>query len=161
VTFTTRLILSSFLLLLLSLSIAENGDDNDNTRHVFLYYTESGGGRDGDDASSGVEPAGNSLYRYDLEGENDNIRLTNPLLLLDLPASPPPERAGTQKNHNGGKVLIGPDNNVYVGIGDVGGHRTQCKNNPVGGAPDGTGGILRITQDGQIVENAGLSYRFR
>jgi glucose/arabinose dehydrogenase len=43
------------------------------------------------------------------------------------PASPPPERAGTEKNHNAGKVLIGPDNNVYVGVGDVGGHRGQAE----------------------------------
>jgi aldose sugar dehydrogenase len=77
-------------------------------------------------------------------------------LLLNLPASPPPERAGTQKNHNGGKVLIGPDNNVYVGIGDVAGHRGRAENNPNGIAPDGTGGILRVTQDGQIVANPPL-----
>jgi glucose/arabinose dehydrogenase len=56
----------------------------------------------------------------------------------------------------GGKVLIGPDNNVYVGIGDVVGHNGQSENNPNGAAPDGTGGILRITQDGQIVDNPPL-----
>src|SRR5919199_1307487 len=56
----------------------------------------------------------------------------------------------------GGKVLIGPDNDVYVGIGDVAGHRTQSENNPKGAAPDGTGGILRITPDGQIVDNPPL-----
>jgi aldose sugar dehydrogenase len=52
--------------------------------------------------------------------------------------------------------LIGPDNNVYLGIGDVGGHRGQAENNPNGTAPDGTGGILRITQDGQIANNPPL-----
>ena len=134
---------------------AENGDnDNKDARHVFLYYTQSGGGRDGDDTSSGIEPAGNRLYRYDLD-ENNN-KLTNPLLLLNLPASPPPGRENIERQHMGGKVLIGPDNNVYVGIGDVAGHRTQSENNPVGGAPDGTGGILRVTQDGQIVDNPPL-----
>jgi glucose/arabinose dehydrogenase len=147
-----------------------------NIRHVFLYYTESGGGKDGDDepvanstitttntgattatpttTTGGIEPAGNRLYRYDLD-ENNN-KLTNPVLLLNLPASPPPHRAGTETNHNGGKVLIGPDNNVYVGIGDVGGHNGQAENNPNGSAPDGTGGILRITQDGQLVDNPPL-----
>jgi aldose sugar dehydrogenase len=155
--------------------------ESENTRHVFLYYTESGGGKDGDDApkvsltdtatttdtdngtsanirnrgADSVSPAGNRLYRYDLDLNNNN-KLTNPKLLLNLPASPPPERAGTQKNHNGGKVLIGPDNNVYVGIGDVAGHRGQAENNPNGIAPDGTGGILRVTQDGQIVDNPPL-----
>jgi glucose/arabinose dehydrogenase len=143
----------------------ENKDDNGNTRHVFLYYTESGGGKDGDDtpnnatntSTSGIAPAGNRLYRYDLDlNNNNNNKLTNPKLLLNLPASPPPGREGTEKNHNGGKVLIGPDNNVYVGIGDVGGHRGQAENNLNGIAPDGTGGILRVTQDGQIVANSPL-----
>jgi aldose sugar dehydrogenase len=172
---------------LLGIAIANNdngGTDNGNIRHVFLYYTESGGGKDGDDApvskvtpttdtdnataaaNAGtrgldtVPPAGNRLYRYDLDlnnnNNNNNNKLTNPLLLLNLPASPPPQRAGTEKNHNGGKVLIGPDNNVYLGIGDVGGHRGQSENNPNGTAPDGTGGILRVTQDGQIVDNPPL-----
>ena len=134
----------------------ENGDDNGNTRHVFLYYTESGGGKDGDDAptAGNITPAGNRLYRYDLDKNNN--KLINPTLLLNLPASPPPGREGTEKNHNGGKVLIGPDNNVYVGIGDVAGHRGQAENNLNGIAPDGTGGILRITQDGQIADNPPL-----
>src|SRR5919202_1704470 len=156
---------------LLGIAIANDdaSTENGNSRHVFLYYTESGGGKDGDDASNntntstntnattkGIAPAGNRLYRYDLDLNNGNIKLTNPLLLLNLPASPPPGREGTEKNHNGGKVLIGPDNNVYVGIGDVAGHRGQAENNPNGIAPDGTGGILRITQDGQIVDNPPL-----
>jgi glucose/arabinose dehydrogenase len=157
---------------LLGIAVSNN-NDNSNTRHVFLYYTESGGGRDGDDESTKtsdnatgnrgsdtVAPAGNRLYRYDLDlnnnNNNNNNKLTNPLLLLNLPASPPPAREGTEKNHNGGKVLIGPDNNVYVGIGDVAGHRGQSENNPNGTAPDGTGGILRVTQDGQIVDNPPL-----
>src|SRR5919202_4480721 len=129
---------------LLGIAVAKNDNastENGNTRHVFLYYTESGGGKDGDDApkvspagtattttdkdnttrskisNSGedtVSSAGNRLYRYDLDlnNNNNNNKLTNPLLLLNLPASPPPGREGTEKNHNGGKVLIGPDNNV-------------------------------------------------
>src|SRR5919198_4848801 len=92
----------------------ENGDTNTNTRHVFVYYTESGGGKDGDDAptAGNIPPAGNRLYRYDLD-ENNN-KLTNPLLLLNLPGSPPAvgQRPLVEKNHNGGKVVIGPDNNV-------------------------------------------------
>jgi aldose sugar dehydrogenase len=140
-------------------SAAENGDDdNKDARHVFLYYTESGGGRDGDDASSGVEPAGNRLYKYDVEedGNGNNIRLTHPLLLLNLPASPPAGRENIERQHMGGKVLIGSDNNVYVGIGDVVGHSSQAENNPNGTAPDGTGGILRVTQDGQLTNNPPL-----
>src|SRR5919199_6561885 len=80
-------------------SNTENGNTNTCIRHVFLYYTESGGGKDGDDATSGIEPAGNRLYRYDLEGggNDNNIRLTNPLLLLDLTASPPPGRENIER----------------------------------------------------------------
>jgi glucose/arabinose dehydrogenase len=44
-----------------------------------------------------------------------------------------------------------PDNNVYVIIGDVDGHQTQAQNIESGEEPDGTSGILRITQDGQPV----------
>ena len=154
---------------LLGIAIAKNNDNGGGPSYAFLYYTESGGGKTGDDApnnftantntntntnSSGIPPAGNRLYRYDLD--LNNVKLTNPLLLLNLPTTPPPGREGTEKNHNGGKVLIGPDNNVYVGVGDVAGHRGQAENNPVGGAPDGTGGILRVTQDGQIVDNPPL-----
>jgi len=167
---------------LLGIAMANNdngGTESGNVRHVFLYYTESGGGKDGDDEPSRtgtattpdnsartntgsrgldtVPPAGNRLYRYDLdESGGNNIKLTNPLLLLNLPATPPPGREGTEKNHNAGKVLIGPDNNVYVGVGDVAGHRGQVENNPNGIPPDGTGGILRITQDGQIANNPSL-----
>jgi aldose sugar dehydrogenase len=149
---------------MLGIAIAKH--DNGVPSYAFLYYTQSGGGKTGDDAPNNstanpatleIEPAGNSLYRYNLdESSSNDIKLTNPTLLLNLPASPPPQRAGTEKNHNGGKVLIGPDNNVYVGIGNVGGHNGQSENNPNGTAPDGTGGILRVTQDGQIADNPPL-----
>lgn len=108
--------------------------------YVFLYYTESGGGKAGDDSTSQIDPAGNRLYRYELV----NNRLVNPKLLLSLPATPGP-------NHDGGKVVIGPDNNVYVVIGDLRSHRTQAQNVVDGPPVDGTGGIIRITQDGQAV----------
>ncbi|MGA8914253.1 MAG: PQQ-dependent sugar dehydrogenase [Nitrososphaeraceae archaeon] len=108
--------------------------------YVFLYYTESGGGKAGDDSTSQIDPAGNRLYRYELV----NNRLVNPKLLLSLPATPGP-------NHDGGKVVIGPDNNVYVVIGDLRSHRTQAQNVVDGPPVDGTGGIIRITQDSQEV----------
>jgi glucose/arabinose dehydrogenase/plastocyanin len=125
------------------LGIAVSKNDIGNT-HVFLYYTESGGGNDGDDVEAGVDPLGNRLYRYDYV----NGKLVNPMLLLDLPAIP----ASNRTDHNGGKVIIGPDNNVYTVIGEVGGHRTQAQNIFDGPPADGTGGILRITQDGQVVD---------
>jgi aldose sugar dehydrogenase len=122
---------------LLGIAVAKGSNANE-PRNVFLYYTESGG-------KVGVAAA-NGLYRYELT--NDNTQLINPKLLLDLPANtpnPPP----AENNHNGGKVLIGPDNNVYIVIGDVGGHQGQAQNVEKGSALDGTSGIFRITQDGQ------------
>ena len=87
------------------------------------------------------EPLGNRLYRYELV---DN-KLVNPTLLLDSPASP-------GAAHNGGAILIGPDNNIYLPIGEVSYMRGQISNNDDGDPPDGRGGILRITQNGEMVE---------
>jgi glucose/arabinose dehydrogenase len=114
--------------------------------YAFLYYTESGNGEDASDIENGVDPLGNRLYKYELvEG-----KLINPLLLLDLPSDPIKEG---RTDHNGGKVVVGPDRNVYLIVGEVGGHRTQAQNIPDGPDPNGLGGILRITQDGKIVES--------
>jgi len=105
---------------------------------VFLYYSE---------ANSSGTVLGNRLYRYELV----DGRLVNPLLLLNLPATSP--IVGHENNHNGGKVVIGPDKNVYVIVGDVGGRIGNVQNNIRGNSPDGTSGILRVTQDGKSVEN--------
>ncbi len=106
--------------------------------YVFLDYTEAN--------SSGVV-IGNRLYRYELVED----KLVNPLLLLNLPATSP--IVGHENNHNGGKVVIGPDGNVYVIVGDVGGRMGNVQNIMRGNSPDGTSGILRVTQDGKSVEN--------
>ena len=116
----------------------------DGKTYVFLSYTESGNGVDGSDVDALVDPLGNRLYRYEfVDG-----KLINPVLLLDLTAIPINGRG----EHNGGKIRIGPDNNVYYLIGEVGGHRTQAQNIIDGPAPNGLGGVLRITQDGGIVD---------
>lgn len=117
---------------------------HDATTYVFLYYTEIDG-TDGEDRQ-GKQPIGNRLYRYELV---DN-RLVNPVILLDLPALPGPR-------HNGGAIVIGPDDNLYVPIGDVDGSfrgedfQTVTQNYHDGVDADGRSGILRITQDGQPV----------
>jgi glucose/arabinose dehydrogenase len=112
--------------------------------NVFLYFTEARS-RDGDDTTKNpVNPLGNRLYRYDLV---DN-KLINPKLLLDLPALPGPR-------HAGGVLAIGPDNNVYLTIGDLDGtfrykeYQTMTQNYQNGEAPDGRSGILVVTQDGK------------
>ena len=133
---------------LLGIAIAENDTDaiQGNASTVYLYYTESG--QDGTDECSGSTscseengPLGNRLYRYELV---DN-KLVNPQLLLDLPASP-------GSSHNGGPMLIGPDNNIYLPIGEVSYQSGQISNKDDGPPPDGRGGILRIAQDGEAVQ---------
>jgi aldose sugar dehydrogenase len=126
---------------LLGMTLSKSIDDSKT--YVYLYYTESGGGKDGDDVSGNVEPAGNRLYKY----EYYNGKLINPKLLLDLPAIP----VNKKGEHNGGKVIIGPDNNIYTVIGDVGAHRTQSQNIANGPAADGTSGIIRLTPTGEPV----------
>ena len=131
-----------------------------NSTYVFLYYTESSG-KDGNDdcplinyCQQGTEPKGNRLYRYELVKD----KLVNPKLLLDLPANP-------GSDHLGGALVIGPDGNVYLTTGD--GHscsynscdtgiqdtilNSQSANMQNGEIPNGRGGILRVTQDGQPV----------
>ena len=113
-----------------------------STTYVFIYYTQIEG-KDGED-KAGKQPVGNRVYRYELSGDS----LINPLLLMDLPANPGPR-------HNGGNIIIGPDNNIYVAIGDVDGSfkgpttETKTQNYKNGIDPDGRSGILRITQNGQ------------
>ena len=109
------------------------------TTYVYLYYTEAKLG-DGEDVLRNSEPLRNGLYRYELV----DGRLINPGLLLDLPASP-------GYFHEGGAILFGPDNNLYVPTGDVD-HKTQAQNFQDGGRPDGTSGILRLSKDGDAVE---------
>jgi glucose/arabinose dehydrogenase len=118
--------------------------------YVFLYYTEAQG-QDGDDITKGKEPLGNRLYRYELI----NNKLVNPKLLVDLPATPGAIGIG-------GKVMVGPDNNVYVTIGDVGidGHDTKAQNVQNGLDADGTSGILRISKDGSAILPAVLGNKF-
>jgi len=112
--------------------------------YVFLYFTEIEG-KDGSDRV-GKAPIGNRLYKYELV---DN-KLVNPTLLLDLPAIPGPR-------HNGGVIEIGPDNNIYVPVGDIDGsfkvdfEATETQNFQKGIDADGRSGILRIKQDGEPV----------
>jgi len=120
---------------LLGIAISKNQQGN---TFVFLYYTEAN--------SSGIV-VGNRLYRYELI---DN-KLVNPLLLLNLPATSP--IVGHENNHIGGKVVIGPDNNVYLVVGDVGGRMGNIQNIMRGNSPDGTSGILRVTQEGKSVHD--------
>ena len=140
--------------------IAISQNNETGKTYVFLYFTEAQG-------VDGGDPIGNRLYRYELESgqressteapavdsstalptsSSSSAKLVNPKLLLDLPAVPGPR-------HNGGAIMIGPDNNLYIPIGDtdkITGGTTETQNNDELPA-DGSGGILRISQDGAPV----------
>ena len=96
---------------------------------VFLYVTESGVQVEGIPTEG---DARNRVYSYTWDGTS----LTNPQLILDLPAGP-----GT--NHQGGKLKIGPDNQLYVIVGEMQ-REGQLQNIQNGPAPDDTGVILRV-----------------
>ena len=120
---------------------------SDGKKYVFLYYTQAGGKTDGDEFRGAAPPEGNMVYRYEFSKD----KLINPEPLLQLPANP---GVTGRPDHNGGKMAIGPDGNVYAVIGEVGGHQTQATNIINGPSPDGTGGILRVTQNGKSVPNS-------
>jgi glucose/arabinose dehydrogenase len=106
---------------------------------VYVYYTESGSSMGADTSGQPGQPApvANRVYQYTWNGS----ALVNPVLRLQLPVTPGP-------NHDGGKILFGPDGKLYVVIGDLN-RNGQLQNNPTG-APDDTGVILRLNPDGII-----------
>ena len=109
--------------------------------YVFLFFTEAG-------QSKGDTPGGNRVYKYELV--ENNTKLANPILLLDLPAMP-------DDSHVGGALQVGPDNNLYLTLGDQRptaynkmdspDSQTKAQNYVDGLEPDGRAGILRITQE--------------
>src|SRR5215218_10006483 len=115
------------------LGIAISGSENNITSSsptsnqpatVFLYFTEQG-----------EEELRNRVYKYQWNGQS----LVNPTLLLDLPAGP-------GSNHQGGKMVIGPDGYLYVAVGEMQ-REGQLQNIQSGDAPDDTGVIFRVNPE--------------
>lgn len=96
---------------------------------VYLFVTESGSQVEGVSTEGEVR---NRVYSYAWDGSS----LTDPQLLLDLPSTP-----GT--NHQGGKLKVGPDNQLYVVVGEMQ-REGQLQNFINGPPPDDTGVILRV-----------------
>ena len=119
---------------------AQDENNLNNEIKVFLFFTET-------EAVDNGNILGNRLYKYDfIDG-----KLVNPTLLLDLPFLPGP-------SHNGGVLDIGPDNNLYLVVGDINRegnpeYLTLAQNIEDSKMPDGRGGVLRITIDGETVND--------
>ncbi len=107
-----------------------------NNKFIYIYYTESATGADS--GSADPEALGNRVYRYRWDGNS----LVDPLLILDLPAR--------VDHHAGGVMRFGPDDRLYVVIGDQGGFG-QLQNIPEGDPPDDTSVVFRVDRSGNGV----------
>jgi aldose sugar dehydrogenase len=134
------------------LGIAVAANSTNGKTFVFLYFTKFIEG-DGD-GTRGEKSYGNTVYRYELLDD----KLVNPKLILDLTSEPGPA-------HNGGAITMGPDNNLYVPIGDVVGSfntnpdknvRTLAQNFVNSTLLDGRAGILKVDFDGNPVNGQGI-----
>jgi len=129
------------------LGIAVAKDENGGPTYVFLYFIELSGQKDVDAQTGGKA----RLYRYELEKN----KLIHPKLLLDVSGS---RGVGnkTDEFHNGGKILVGPDQNVYLVVGEFSGRHTLAQNVETGDRPDGSSGILRVNQDGDPIKGGSI-----
>jgi glucose/arabinose dehydrogenase len=120
--------------------------DSKQGMYIFVYVTEN---LNKDDIGSAESILGNRLYRYELL---PNGSLGNQRLLADLPVFPGPF-------HNGGKILIGRNNTLYVTVGDLSVQDFESTNRKGGNPADGRAGILHLHFDGSPVSNIlGNSY---
>jgi glucose/arabinose dehydrogenase len=123
---------------LLGIDILKDSSRGSNKSYAFVYFTEA----QGEVEKKELVEIGNRLYRYEVSEDNSsNIKLINPDLVLSVPSSP-----GT--HHNGGIVLIGPDDNLYVGVGDLEDHLTYTQNVKTGRAFENSSVIFRLDKDG-------------
>ena len=113
------------------LGIAVHPNFNSN-KFVYLYFTHSGTTC----GSTPADPPANRVCRYFWEGS----ALVGPTPIIDLPGTPGP-------NHNGGTMTFGPDGKLYIVIGDLN-RNGQLQNFSKGPAPDDSGVILRLNDDG-------------
>jgi glucose/arabinose dehydrogenase len=135
--------------------------DFPSTPHVYLYWTESTTGVD-TDVLANTPLLGNRVDRYAWNGSTLTFDL-NLIQLRALQPPNPPAEPGAFGNHDGGVLRFGPDDNLYIVIGDNGrrGQLQNLVNGPFGpGMPDDqfggpapddahfTGVVIRLNDDG-------------
>lgn len=103
------------------------------TPWVYLYFTPSSTGGDTSNSNQVVD---NRIVRYTWTGS----ALTTPVIIQRLEVTPGP-------NHDGGILLFGPDRKLYAVIGELN-RNGKLQNYPSGPAPDTTGVIMRMNDDG-------------
>ena len=140
---------------MLGIAVAKN--ETRGVEYVFLYFTQAGDGlKDGEDKCKKVsncvegginQPSGNVLYRYELS--KDEKALTNKKLLLNFSALP-------GATHNGGEMVIGPDNNIYIITGNAENRTTSVSNSNKNPNVDGKAGILALDHDGRPAFTNGI-----
>jgi glucose/arabinose dehydrogenase len=140
------------------LGIALHPDFPSNPR-VYLYWTESSTGADST-VLEDVPLLGNRVDRFVWNGSS----LSHESNIIQIRAFQQDAGQPLRGNHDGGVVRFGPDDKLYVYIGDVG-RRGQMQNLPDGPGPAGnqpddqfggpepdnahlTGVILRLNDDG-------------
>lgn len=92
---------------------------NEDTRATTTAIDNFSTGHNNISSGNSSSSLRNMIYKYDWDGKS----LTNPELLLDLPAEPGPY-------HNGGKLKIGPDNQLNAVIGDLTSPNSILQNHP-------------------------------
>jgi aldose sugar dehydrogenase len=107
--------------------------------YVYLSYVEC----------ESKESCESKVVRYELDNENN--KLIYPKEIFSIKSFP-------DDSHVGGVVKVGPDHNVYVTVGDF--TCTDCppfetlaENFENSIPPDGRAGILRMSPDGEPVDN--------
>jgi aldose sugar dehydrogenase len=127
--------------------------NDDSIPKVFLYYTEKPEYKNENENKQQFPR--NKVLSY--EWNKQNKSLVNSKLILDLPAEPGPY-------HQGGKLKIGPDNALYVVIGDLTTIMGQLQNHENGTGPNNSSVILRAnpyngspSEDNPFVDIDGLS----